>query len=130
MSNKSRSAPPPIVFILLAALGIFGWVKFQPFKGDTNTARDTAPIALPKSESSLLKRFSLGEKMLVAANATAAKQDGIAAYSKQDYVRAADYFQQSLAEYPNDPETSIYLNNARVAEQQQLKIAAVVPHWQ
>ena len=129
MSKKSFTAPPPIVFILLAVLGIFGWIKFQPFnQEDTNSAQKAAPlISLPKFESSLLKRFSLGEKMLIGANATAAKQDGVAAYSKQDYAIAADYFQQSLAEYPNDPETLIYLNNARVAQQQPLKIAAVVP---
>ncbi|MEL6929068.1 MAG: ABC transporter substrate-binding protein [Cyanobacteria bacterium J06600_6] len=129
MSKKSSSAPPPIVFILLAALGIYSWFKFQPFKGEsTNTVREIMPrLSLPKSDSSLLKRFSLGEKMLIAANATAAKQDGISAYRKQDYERAVDYFQQSLAENPNDPETSIYLHNAQVAQQQPLKIAAVVP---
>ena len=128
MSKKSSSAPPPIVFILLAAMGIFGWFKFQPLKQEnTNTVRETPVPSLPQSESSLLKRFSLGEKMLVAANATAAKQDGITAYSQQDYLEAADYFQRSLTQYPNDPETLIYLNNARVARQQPLKIAAVVP---
>ena len=122
------TTPPPIVFILLGALGIFSWVKFLPLDRDINVIKEaTSLTSLFKSESSLLKRFSLGERMLIGANATAAKKDGTNAYSKQDYVKAADYFQQSLAEYPNDPETLIYLNNARVAQQQPVKIAAVVP---
>ena len=129
MNKKTSKAPPPIVFILLTALGIFGWFKFQPFnREDSNVAKEVTSLPfVAGSESSLLKRFSLGERMLIAANATAAKQDGIIAYGKQDYERAVDYFQQSLAEYPNDPETLIYLNNARVAQQQPIKIAAVVP---
>jgi len=128
MSKKSGTTPPPIVYILLAALGIFGWFKFQPLAEENNVVQEAAPlVSLPKSKSSLLKRFSLGERMLIAANATKAKQDGITAYSKKDYLRAADYFEQSLAEYANDPETLIYLNNALVAQQQPAKIAAVVP---
>ena len=124
MSKKSSKAPPPIIFILFAMLGVFGWFKYQPSnRKDINVAQ----VTLSKSDSSLLKRFSLGERMLIIANATADKQDGIIAYGQQDYAVAADYWQQSLAKYPDDPETLIYLNNALVAQQQPLKIAAVVP---
>jgi len=126
MKKKVSKAPPPIVFILLVALGIFGWSKLQSlgFQHNTNTVRKLPLIFDP---SSLLKNFSLGERMLIKANATAAKQNGIAAYGKQKYAQAVNYFQQSLAEYPNDPEALIYLNNALVAQQQPVKIAVVVP---
>ena len=123
MSKNIGTAPPPIVFILLAILGIFSWSKLQPLE-----FIDTKQV-FPKAgfSSSLLQRFSFGEKMLIGANVTKAKRNGITAYQQQKYSQAAAYFQQSLAEYPNDPETSIYLQNSLIAERQTTKIAAVVP---
>ena len=127
--NKKSVSPPPIVFILLAALGMFGWSKFQSLQHDPNPVTGIASKLsfVSSSESSLLRRFSLGERILINANATTAKRNGVSAYRQQDYAKAADYFQQSSVEYPNDPETSIYLNNALVAQQKPVKIAVVVP---
>jgi branched-chain amino acid transport system substrate-binding protein len=127
MSIKSRKTPPPIVFILVGLLCIFGWHKVQSLiaQGD--------PSLLSSSSTSqpLANRFSWGDKLLIPANATAEKREGISAYNKQNYPEAIAYFQQSLARSPNDPETLIYLNNAQVANQQSgeitVKIAAVVP---
>lgn len=73
-------------------------------------------------------RFSLGEKILITANATPQKQRGAEAFARQDYETATQYWQTSLKINPNDPETRIYLNNARAAKQgKSIKIAAVVP---
>ena len=128
--KKASKSPPPIVFILLAILSMFGWSKIQslPSQQDPNPLKEIAS-KLPKSssQSSLFRRFSLGERILIGANATKAKKTGVEAYRQQDYTKAAEYFQQSLDIYPNDPETSIYLHNALVAKQQPLKIAVVVP---
>jgi branched-chain amino acid transport system substrate-binding protein len=57
---------------------------------------------------------SLGEKLLFSEIKTPEKQQGIAAFSDRQYDRAAEFFQQSLQKSPNDPESRIYLNNARV----------------
>lgn len=129
MNKKAKKAPPPIVFILLALLAIFGWSKLPSINSqkDDNLLDKVTSIPASVSKSPLIQRFSLGEKMLIKANATAEKKDGIAAYSKENYTKAVDYWQKSLAKYPNDPETLIYLNNARVAKQQPTKIAVVVP---
>ncbi|MEM6613844.1 MAG: ABC transporter substrate-binding protein [Cyanobacteria bacterium P01_C01_bin.72] len=131
MSKRIRNAPPPIVFILLGALGIWGWFKFQPFKLRSPNPQTITSRAsnIDSAKLSLEQRFSWGEKMLIAANATVAKKDGIAAYSQGDYGKAVSYWQQSRREYSNDPETLIYLNNALVAQKQRLasKIAVVVP---
>ena len=128
MNKKVKKAPPPIVFILLAVLGIFGWSKLQPQQKDTNVDGEVTSLpAVFKPKSSILERFSLGEKMLINANATAKKKKGVITYSRKDYTKAVDYFQQSLIEYSNDPETLIYLNNAQVARQQPTNIAVVVP---
>jgi branched-chain amino acid transport system substrate-binding protein len=123
MSIKSRKTPPPIVFILVGLLCIFGWHKVQPL----NRTLDPPSISLSSTSQPLANRFSWGDKLLIPANVTAEKRQGISAYSNQNYTQAIAYFQQSLAQSPNDPETVIYLNNAQVANKQTVKIAAVVP---
>ena len=120
--------PPPIVFILLGLGIIFAW-KMGVFTGnEANRTENNLNIPFVSSpRKSLTNRFSLGDKLLIAANVTKAKKQGISAFGKQNYQQAIDDFQQSLTQYPNDPETRIYLNNAQVAEQQPVKIAAIVP---
>lgn len=125
MSKKASKSPPPIIFILLAALGIFGWLKLSSFGQDNSNIVSKLPLV--SGESSLLKNFSLGERMLIKANATAAKRSGVEAYRNQEYDQAANHWLQFLTEYPNDPEALIYLNNALVARQQPVKIAVAVP---
>jgi branched-chain amino acid transport system substrate-binding protein len=129
MNHKSNKMPPPIVFILLGILGVFGWYKFQPFSPQNKiNVEGKAPLGSTfPSQSTLFSRFSSGERLLIGANATVYKQQGIAAYEQQDYAQAAEYFKQSLTQDANDPETLIYLNNAQVAAFQPLKIAVVVP---
>ncbi|MCC0178442.1 amino acid ABC transporter substrate-binding protein [Waterburya agarophytonicola K14] len=131
MSKKSIKAPPPIVFILLFALGLLGWFKFQSvnFQNDSHPFKEAVskfPVVSGR-ELSLFKRFSLGERMLITANFTAEKKDGTIAYGKKKFAIAQEYFEQSLTKYPNDPETRIYLNNAQVAHQKPIKVAAIVP---
>jgi branched-chain amino acid transport system substrate-binding protein len=129
MKHKSSKMPPPIVFILLGILGVFGWYKFKPFspQGVIEVVGKASPGSTFTSQSALISRFSSGERLLIGANASEGKQQGIAAYEQQDYAQAAEYFKQSLAQDPNDPETLIYFNNAQVAALQPLKIAVVVP---
>ena len=131
MSKKISKTPPPIFFILLLGLGIFGWSKLSSLdSGDNTNIVSEVTSKLPVvsvADSSILQNFSLGEKILINANSTAAKRNGVEAYGEQNYNRAANYFQQFLAKYPNDPEALIYLNNALVASQQPVKIAVAVP---
>jgi len=129
MNKKLGKTPPPIIFILIGLGIIFAWSKIDLFAGkEVNTVKHKLNIPLVSSTSkSLSNRFSWGDKLLIAANATKAKKQGISAFGKNNYQQAIDDFQQSLTEYPNDPETRIYLNNAQVAEQKNVKIAAVVP---
>ncbi len=120
--SKSRKAPPPIVFILLGLI-IFGGISL--------VKKNHQPISnlLPSIDQfqSLEKRFSLGEYLLIPANATNEKKEGINAFAVRDYQGAAKLFQASLKQFPNDPETLIYLNNATVATLNRVKIAVVAP---
>jgi branched-chain amino acid transport system substrate-binding protein len=82
----------------------------------------------PSSEA-LTDRFSMGERHLVKASETLAKREGIAAFAAGDYSQAIRWFEESLQVNPNDPETLIYLNNARLraARQPTVAIATSVP---
>ncbi len=66
--------------------------------------KPTAPVILS----------SLGGKLLFPQIQTPEKQQGITAFHDRQYDRAAQLFQQSLQKLPDDPESLIYLNNARV----------------
>jgi branched-chain amino acid transport system substrate-binding protein len=73
------------------------------------------------------QRISTGGKILVATDATVQKKSAVEAFSEGDLATAIEQFQASLKIQPNDPESLIYLNNARVADRNPIKIAAVVP---
>jgi branched-chain amino acid transport system substrate-binding protein len=124
MTNQSKSgkAPPPIVFILLGLI-IFGGTTW--FKKNPQQISNLLPSINQLKSSE--KRFSLGEHLLITAKATNEKQEGINAFANQDYQSAIALFQASLEQFPNDPETLIYLNNASVAALNPIKIAVVAP---
>ena len=72
-------------------------------------------------------RISLGDKILVRAIATPAKEAGVKAFRPQQFGWAAKQFQASLEQQHNDPETLIYLNNASIANQVAVRIVVSVP---
>lgn len=115
-----RKGPPPIIFIAAFALIAIGAFKFIPslFKGgnlDFSTSDSSKP------------RMSLGDKILVQSQTTAGKQAGVQAFAKGYYKEAVKNFQASLQQNRNDPETVIYLNNAKANDNNPLKIAVSVP---
>jgi branched-chain amino acid transport system substrate-binding protein len=79
------------------------------------------------SSGSLQNRNSLGEKILVIADTTPQKQAGVQAFAKGDFTSAVTQFQSSLQAKRNDPEALIYLNNAKSANSNPLKIVVSVP---
>lgn len=116
-----RKGPPPIVFIVTFALIALGAFKFIPslFKGGNP---DT-----PTTSGSIDTRLSLGNKILVQSQTTAGKQAGVKAFAEGNYKEAVKNFQASLQQNRNDPETVIYLNNAKVNDNNPLEIAVSVP---
>jgi branched-chain amino acid transport system substrate-binding protein len=131
-TNK-RNSPPPIVFIIALGLIGFGAYKFLP--GLLNGKTSITPTSTPTSTSTpatsasgaIANRISLGNQILVASQTTAAKQAGTQAFAEGNYQAAAQYFQKSLQQNRNDPETIIYLNNAKANNSSALKIAVSVP---
>ncbi len=119
-SNPSQKGLPPIVFILIG-LVLAGFLY--------QAGRKPVPFLL-KGHSlmsrSLPDRMSQGDKILITAEATPEKKAGVEAFAKNNYVLAQTHFQASLQKRRNDPETWIYLNNAKTGKDT-LKLAVSVP---
>jgi branched-chain amino acid transport system substrate-binding protein len=74
------------------------------------------------------QRFSLGDKVLVGIDNSPDKQEGVKLFKEGKYTEAIARFNNSLALNRNDPETWIYLNNAKAATSDNpIKIAVGVP---
>ncbi len=69
---------------------------------------------------------SSGESVLPTP-ASANKRSGLQALSSGDYARAQLDFEAALREEKNDPESLIYLNNAKIGDGEAYTIAAVIP---
>ncbi|MEG4442916.1 ABC transporter substrate-binding protein [Microcoleus sp. AT9_B5] len=129
-TNK-RKSPPPIVFIIAIGLIGFGAYKFLPGLLKAKTSNTPTPTSTstptPIASGAIANRISLGNQILLTSYATPDKQAGVQAFAEGNYQAAAQYFQKSLQQNRNDPETIIYLNNARASNASSLKIAVSVP---
>ncbi|NJO48429.1 MAG: ABC transporter substrate-binding protein [Leptolyngbyaceae cyanobacterium RM2_2_4] len=129
--NSGDSISLLLVSLLITG-GIIGilWFWLAPhliLRFPPNESVYSSPASL--SSEALADRFSMGERYLIQTSETLAKQEGIAAFAAADYPQAVQWFEESLQINPNDPETLIYLNNARLrAEQRQtVAIATSIP---
>ena len=114
---------PPIVFVGLGLLSLWGLSKLAALFLD----RPQQSTQQPTGAAPVQERMSWGEKLLITANVTAEKQSGITAFAQQDYAKATREFESALNQRRNDPETLIYLNNARIGKERAVKIAVSVP---
>ena len=71
--------------------------------------------------------ISAGSRLLFAATANPDKQAAVAAMAAGDFPAAVNKLEAVLKVDRNDPESLIYLNNARIGSAEAIKIAAVVP---
>ncbi|MGJ5632402.1 ABC transporter substrate-binding protein [Nostoc sp. CALU 1950] len=78
---------------------------------------------------SIVKSLSCGEQSLISGSALADKIKGIEAYKLSNYPTAVYFFKEARKKEPNDPETLIYLNNAKIEKDKMpaYTIAVVVP---
>ncbi len=126
MNNKQENIR------LLVSLGLAGLMvgaillvvrQFSP-----NIRGEIQSPSSPSDPSSSLST-SLGEKILVKVQTYPEKEAGVAAFVKQDFTTAIEKFSTSQKKNPNDPETLIYLNNAKIAQNKSpsLKVAVIAP---
>ena len=132
--NQIRSFPhsSPKVWLYLALITI-AWVVAVPLLLEQTRKQiilPTATVDSPKSQqidSQLSQRFSQGEKILISQVITPEKQLAVAEFAAGNYNKAEFLFEESLLNYANDPESLIYLNNARIAQQEAHSIAVSIP---
>jgi len=84
--------------------------------------------SIPKSaRSEMAGKISRGEEILLGSNPSTQKQAAAVAYSNGNYEQAVSMWETTLEQQRNDPETLIYLNNARIGEDPAYSIAVPVP---
>lgn len=71
-------------------------------------------------------RLSCGEEILVLGTEVQDKQQGVKAFAAGHYSKAVDWLEKAWQQR-RDPETLIYLNNARLMQQKAYTIAVVAP---
>ncbi|ACK73320.1 Extracellular ligand-binding receptor [Gloeothece citriformis PCC 7424] len=104
-------------------IGILG--RLVPRNNNTNADNTTPPIQKPVTPTN--PRISLGNKILIGANTTPEKEAGVQAFANGDFETAVEKFEASRQIQRNDPETLIYLNNAKIGASDALKVAVVIP---
>lgn len=84
-------------------------------------------ISTPQSDSSATERISFGDRILEFGSDNPAKQEGADFIKVGDYQQAVKAFEAARQADITDPETLIYLNNARIGNGKSYAIAAAVP---
>ncbi|WP_216595621.1 bifunctional serine/threonine-protein kinase/ABC transporter substrate-binding protein [Myxosarcina sp. GI1] len=127
-TNKTRSFNFKLwMFVPLIAailLGSFWGLKNRDL---TIASSVTNSQSFVRQNSQLSNRFSQGEKVLITQAITLEKELAVTAFERGNFKKATALFSASLDTLPNDPETLIYLNNARIGNQKAYSIAVSVP---
>lgn len=134
-SMSQKNDTPALILSLLVTLALIGgglwWFanRFGAGQSSANSPTQTIPNANsdPNNSLALKDRLSLGEKLLVFQGASTDKKNGVAAIAAQNWSGAIASFQAALQNDRNDPESLIYLNNAKIGTQTADIIAVSVP---
>ncbi|EAZ89853.1 ABC transporter substrate-binding protein [Crocosphaera chwakensis] len=123
--NQKNETPILILSLIITAAILGGgyWYFTQKKDSNININNGSNQEQTNNNQSSI----STGGELLISADSTPQKKAGIAAFEKGNYSEAIAQFKTSLQLQGNDPETLIYLNNAKAAMGNPLKIAVVVP---
>ncbi len=97
------------------------------------TVSHTVSTRTPATTQSILQtsglgdRISAGEKLLSQWQANPKKQEGVERLAAGDYTRATAALEAARESDRSDPETLIYLNNARIGSAKSYTIATAAP---
>lgn len=119
MATQQKNDLPALLGALVLTLGLLGGGAWWFLQKNPELTEN-----LPFSESSIngtnpqnpdAPQLSSGETILLQGDSNPDKVQGVVAYIQGDYIQAQQYFRQSLQGNQNDPETLIYLNNAKAS---------------
>ncbi|MDZ8065022.1 MAG: ABC transporter substrate-binding protein [Nostoc sp. DedQUE08] len=125
MSQKNETKILALTLLLTVGIvgGGFWWFTNNGVKiGNTNIQNQQ-----PGNNSSLQERISFGEKSFTPGDISAVKKEGVQAIAAKSYDKAIANFTDALKLNRNDPETLIFLNNARIGSSKSYTIMASVP---
>ncbi|MEH2275457.1 MAG: ABC transporter substrate-binding protein [Nostoc sp.] len=113
MSQKNETTILALALLLTVGIvggGVWWFTNGSGFKiGNTIISNQETG-----SNPSLENRISFGEKILTPGDISPAKKEGVQAIAAKSYDKAITNFTAALKLKPNDPETLIFLNNARI----------------
>jgi eukaryotic-like serine/threonine-protein kinase len=115
---------------LLSGFALSGLVVAIIPKFSSSPPQSLSPSPPPTTcDSTLGDHLSCGEESLFKGTLLPPKKEGIDAFKKGNYSQAVKLLTQARQQKPSDAETLIYLNNARLAEQQTevYTIAVIAP---
>ncbi|MFN6516307.1 MAG: ABC transporter substrate-binding protein [Nostoc sp. CreGUA01] len=127
MTNKKENLK------LLISLGIAGImvavILWLISKLSSTIIPSSNPITTSSSLPNKSSLINLGTRIVVKVQTYPEKRDGVKAFGEKNFSTAVEKFTASLKNNPNDPETLIYLNNAKIARDnsQSLKVAVIAP---
>ena len=99
--------------ITLGLLGAGGWW----FLNQNQSLQLPTSLGDVIGQGETANRLSRGERLLLQGDRQPDKEQGITAYGAGNFPEAIRLFQASLQASPNNPETLIYLNNAKIQQQ-------------
>jgi serine/threonine protein kinase len=109
---------PTILAALIAGTGYL-------FK--TNSQLSSSQSAITKEEQTIFPELlQLSPHRTIRR--TMAKRQGMKFYRQGNYAAAIGQFKASLRQEPLDPETGIFLNNAKIGHHQSYTLAVAIPH--
>ncbi|WP_181357518.1 bifunctional serine/threonine-protein kinase/ABC transporter substrate-binding protein [Stenomitos frigidus] len=134
--ERSEHRPVSHRFNVTKALAITGGVVIAAF-GLTALMRGSSlskwvPLASHEPVSNSVRnatndRISAGEKLLSQWQVNPKKQEGVERFAAGEYTKAVVALESARQSSQGDPETLIYLNNARIGAETSYKIAVAVP---
>ncbi|MDJ0733914.1 MAG: ABC transporter substrate-binding protein [Nostocaceae cyanobacterium] len=124
MSQKNEI--PVLILTLLIALGLLGGGAWL-LKDNIFSQKEATTTESPSDRQSISQRISFGEQILTTGTTSPAKREGVKAFADGSYDKAIANLQAALKIKKNDPETLIFLNNARIGSAKSYSIAASVP---
>lgn len=130
MSQKNETAVLVLSFLVTVVLVAAGLWWFTSRSGSNLggvAEHQGRPTQENVSNQSVTQRISTGEKLLIPSESTPEKQAVAKAIASGNYNEAVAQLEKLRAASRNDPETLIYLNNARIGNQKSYTIAASVP---
>jgi branched-chain amino acid transport system substrate-binding protein len=129
MSHKNETTVL-VLSLLVTAVLVGGGFWLLTHGGIKSVQENPAPSASSANPSDQISdQISMGEKSLLPGKIQPEKQAGVKAIAAGDSSKAITELQSALSRNRNDPETLIFLNNARVDQQQSYRytIAVSVP---